>query len=508
MRSGRSGSVSINVVKAACAAVLFSTMPAAQTELFEFRDFGTSSAPSFAGSAGDMDGDGTNDVLVSGSGYPTVHSGYGGALLLQLFSGFPAVPAMAIGDVTGDVVPDLLTGASLAFPVLQAYSGASGAVLYQVGAFPTLDLAAVGDLDGDTVPDFCFLAALSGGAPPQVCARSGANGGPLWNTSVSDSLLCIASLGADVTGDGVPEIVVGGATPVPNPVPFVRLLSGASGALIWGVPFAGESIAALGDMNGNLVPDVAALRSGNPLGSITILDGQDGTLIRSFPTAMGRKVASAGDIDGDGAGDLLLGNSDARDQVGTSTGAVQVYSGATGALLWTAFGKHPGEGFGSSVASLGDITGDGIPDVVAGTSNGGAARVLSGALLPNGLTLPVGIGCSPVGLAPNLTASRPVIGETFTTFVTNARTSSPAFALFSSIPSSPRTLANGCKIYTRIGAGARLGTGVTSPSGTWVLNTPVPYAPSLIGLELALQARIPGLPRYQYTNGLHLLVGL
>jgi len=92
-----------------------------------------------------------------------------------------------------------------------------------------------------------------------------------------------------------------------------------------------------------------------------------------------------GDVNGDGHADLAVG---ARldDNTGTDAGSVQVFSGATGAALYTFYGDSAGDGLGYSVAGAGDVNGDGRPDIIAGArgdddggADAGAARVYSGA---------------------------------------------------------------------------------------------------------------------------------
>lgn len=81
-------------------------------------------------------------------------------------------------------------------------------------------------------------------------------------------------------------------------------------------------------------------------------------------SAFGAAVASLGDLNGDGFGDAAVG--DPFD----GTGAVFVYLGGeegfSTAPSWTLRGLVPGEQYGTSIASLGDVTGDGVPDVAVG----------------------------------------------------------------------------------------------------------------------------------------------
>jgi len=69
-----------------------------------------------------------------------------------------------------------------------------------------------------------------------------------------------------------------------------------------------------------------------------------------FPTR------TAPDLDGDGIGDLIVGS-----QAGiTGTGYVDLVSGASGTLLRTLASGVPGDWYGTAVAGLADVTGDGL----------------------------------------------------------------------------------------------------------------------------------------------------
>jgi hypothetical protein len=99
--------------------------------------------------------------------------------------------------------------------------------------------------------------------------------------------------------------------------------------------------------------------------------------------SLGSAVAGIGDIDGDTAPDYAVGSPYYND-AGMEDGRVTVYSGATGAVLQTLAGGISELALGRSLAGLGDLSGDGIPDfIVGGPTHGasafpGRARVYSG----------------------------------------------------------------------------------------------------------------------------------
>jgi len=88
---------------------------------------------------------------------------------------------------------------------------------------------------------------------------------------------------------------------------------------------------------------------------------------------LGISVAAAGDINGDGYGEIIIGAYGINPQI--PTGNVFVYygsvKGTTNKLIEIDKAKYPGASFGLSVASAGDINGDGYADVLAGVMKEG-----------------------------------------------------------------------------------------------------------------------------------------
>ncbi|MCI0586034.1 MAG: hypothetical protein L0323_04230, partial [Planctomycetes bacterium] len=397
---------------------------------------------------GDLDGDGVPDLLVgapqafwgpglSRAGQVRAYSGATGALLLTLTGGAQnehlGQRVASAGDLDGDGVPDILAGAPHAFAPVGSpsgpgrawvFSGASGALLYTYsGTSPDENLgwsvAGVGDLNGDGASEFLVGAPYASLSPlvaaeSRVTLHSGATGLAL---SVFEgaahgerSGFSVAGAG-DLNGDGVPDAIAG--------APFARVatlseagaaraVSGADGAVLWVVGGAAPadqlawSVASAGDMDGDGVPDVivgAPFADPGGLGNagrIQVLSGSDGAALLAVDggtpgQTLGYAVASAGDVNGDGVPDLLAGapyasQTDAS-PFGAGSGAARIFSGSDGAMLLAVNSGSPSEGFSSSVAGLGDVNGDGVPDFVAGApyaspggmASAGAARVFSGA---------------------------------------------------------------------------------------------------------------------------------
>jgi len=182
----------------------------------------------------------------------------------------------------------------------------------------------------------------------------------------------------DVTGDGIPDIVAGAG---PGGGPQVRVFDGRTyqplgGALgsFFGLDsgFSGGVYVAVGDANGDGHGDVivGADAGGGP--QVAIYSGKDGTLLQSYYALPwnftgGARVA-AGDMDGDGFADVIVG-------AGRGAGPqVTVYSGRTGAIL-SSFHAMPAGYRGGVFVAAGDVDGDGRTDIVTGAGAGGLPQV-------------------------------------------------------------------------------------------------------------------------------------
>ena len=101
----------------------------------------------------------------------------------------------------------------------------------------------------------------------------------------------------------------------------------------------------------------------------------------------GGALANAGDVDGDGIGDIFVGSPGYKTSTVTSAqGAVEALSGADGSLIWRRVGPVAGESLGVALASGFDLNRDGVNDVIAGapfadpvTQNEGRVYLLDGA---------------------------------------------------------------------------------------------------------------------------------
>ena len=85
----------------------------------------------------------------------------------------------------------------------------------------------------------------------------------------------------------------------------------------------------------------------------------------NFLDEFGRSVSGAGDVNGDGFADLIVGAA-FDDNNGFTSGSARVLSGFDGSVLYTFNGDNAGDLFGRSVSGAGDVNGDGFADLIVG----------------------------------------------------------------------------------------------------------------------------------------------
>ncbi|MBE9098778.1 Calx-beta domain-containing protein [Vacuolonema iberomarrocanum] len=302
------------------------------------------------------------------------------------------------GDINGDGIDDLIIGAYGAAPNGNSGAGASYVVFgSQTGFSASLDLAA---LDGSN--------------------------GFVINGLAEDDLLGRSVSGAgDINGDGIDDLIIGAYGAAPNGNNFAGIsyvvfgrqmgfstsldldtLNGSNGFAINGVAefdLSGRSVSGAGDINGDGIDDLIIGADGaDPNGNrfagtsyvvfgrqtgfdanfdLSTLDGSNGFVINGLveDDFSGYSVSGAGDINGDGIDDLIIGaygaNPNGNSDAGTSyvvfgrqTGFDANFDLSTlnGSNGFAINGVAGGDNSGYSVSEAGDINGDGIDDLIIG----------------------------------------------------------------------------------------------------------------------------------------------
>lgn len=180
----------------------------------------------------------------------------------------------------------------------------------------------------------------------------------------------------DINGDGIPDVI---AAAGPGGAPEVKVFSGQNGALLYDFfaytpSFTGGVFVAAGDVNGDGVADIVTGTDAGAAPEVKVFGGGKlgGQQLRDFfaySTAFtgGVRVA-VGDVNGDGFGDIITGSGPGAPP------EVKVFSGLGGTLLQDYFAFNPAFTGGVFVAAR-DVNGDGLADVVTGTGAGGLPEV-------------------------------------------------------------------------------------------------------------------------------------
>jgi hypothetical protein len=333
----------------------------------------------YVASAGDVNGDGFADVIVT-----RVAGAY---LFLGSAAGLASSPAVAIrppgnsgpglgsqtfgihaasaGDVNGDGYADVVigdNGLGAAYLFLGSATGLPSTpdlTLTGTGGFGH-SVAGAGDVNGDGFADVVVGASGASVSTGQVYLYLGGATGLASSPAVtltepdgySGSYGAVSSAD-DVNGDGYADIVVGA--------------NAASGSTTR--DFAGRAYVHLGS---------AAGLAASP--AVTLIGSEAGG-------AFGRWVSNAGDVNGDGYGDVVIG-ADGENGAGAagSPGRAYLYFGSSAGLAAaptvTLTGPDgPGAWFGRCAAAAGDVNGDGYADIVIGANAGGTAQAADGGVV-------------------------------------------------------------------------------------------------------------------------------
>jgi outer membrane protein assembly factor BamB len=221
-----------------------------------------------------------------------------------------------------------------------------------------LSVRNLGDANGDGKDD---VVAAAGDLAHQVLCLDGGTTAPggslIWQYPTPVTAYAVGVM-PDLDDDGVAEAL---AVLWTNDGSAIRCLDGATGNLVWAstqVPAFGFMVDLLEDVTGDGVPEVVVSSFDN---AVQLLDGATGTRVWRTPvgTTNGGDVWSAraiADLDGDGHQDVVAGSFDYH---------VYALDGETGRVLWA----YDTGNRVFSVYPIGDLDGDGRPEVVAGTQD-------------------------------------------------------------------------------------------------------------------------------------------
>ncbi len=316
--------------------------------------------------------------------------------------------ARGAGDVNNDGRPDFIVGATEnnlftgGEGYARVFSGATGLPLYTFNGVTVDDgfgtsVDGAGDLNNDGFDDvivgapFVINAGTLRGAITVFSGKTGGIIGQAFGPVTNDQLGGAVAGAGDINHDGVPDLIVGAPDSANggNQRGKAIVYSGATGATLYTVNGTangerrGVSVDGVGDVNGDSFGDFI-------VGSFTsakLFSGANGALLMEFSAPLddrlGVSVSGAGDVNADGIPDVLVGASQDVNIFVPGPGYVKVFSGAGFAPLLTLVGDLDGDRFGFSVASAGDVNGDGRADVLVGadqaaSGGNGYVRLFSG----------------------------------------------------------------------------------------------------------------------------------
>jgi hypothetical protein len=387
--------------------------------------------------AGDINGDGFSDVIVGAALYSNGETQEGAAYVyLGSANGLEASPewtaegdqvaaqygvsVATAGDINGDGYSDVIVGAQFysngeseegrAFVYQGSADGLAASSAWtaesnQAGALLGSSVATAGDVNGDGYSDVIVGAPQydngetdEGRAFVYLGSSTGLDTIAAWTAEPNQAAarfgVSVACAG-DVNGDGYSDVIVGaqGHDNVQMNEGRAFVYHGSSSGLVtspsWtGEPnqsgaFFGSCVASAGDVNGDGYSDVivgaylfalgqadegvAAVYLGSATGlKATFAWATQSNQISAF---YGWSVASAGDVNGDGFSDVIVG-AYSYDGGQTDEGRAYLYEGSSSGLsttaAWTSESDQAGALHGFCVASAGDVNGDGYSDVYVG----------------------------------------------------------------------------------------------------------------------------------------------
>lgn len=406
-------------------------------------------APKISG-AGDINGDGYSDIVVAAEDFEDPEVGKGAIFIFHGSSdGIVVTPAAIIkggshqmsssltvasaGDVNGDGYSDIIVGTRQAnMPsdpngkVFTFHGSSAGLIATPAEVVENvsgtrrfgISVAGAGDVNADGFADVAIITYIDDSDPALASARVYIHHGSLvginpvaatfYDWTTNSTSLSVSGAG-DFNGDGYSDVIAGGgAYSLYEPVQTAQVLlpgspigidtSGKTLTILYWNMVYGQSVAGVGDVNGDGLADIAL---GGPMsegweqlgGMAAIFNGiptptvseKPNQIVQTSPPAyVGTFTVSAGDVNGDGFGDVLSRDGKVDENI------VHVFHGSASGLVTpvalTISTAGPSSHFGMSMGSAGDVNGDGYGDVIIGafgftsnTGNEGAAYVYYGA---------------------------------------------------------------------------------------------------------------------------------
>jgi hypothetical protein len=388
-------------------------------------------------SAGDVNGDGYSDIVVGASLFDKGQVDEGVAFVwFGSSSGFLNSAKTVLqgnvtsahlgwsvanaGDVNGDGFDDVVVGADrfdngiIEMNLAAIFHGSStgtkttpAVIIKDVmdGAYISGSVSGAGDVNGDGYDDIILANAYLNSEGVALVYHGSAQGivpvvkATLKSDQAGLRMGACAKSAGDVNGDGYDDVIVGAAGS--GVYVFHGSSIGVKTAHAFKVNVPGYSVSGAGDINGDGYDDIII---GSPVanngqdqegvayiyhGSFNGLKSIATSTIKSNKTGarMGQSVACAGDINGDGFDDVILG-APFYSNGEYNEGAVYVFKGSAAGIKANPViieSNVASSYMGNSVASAGDINGDNFSDVIIGMyrytqgeEQEGAVMILSG----------------------------------------------------------------------------------------------------------------------------------